>query len=132
MNEIQQVLINFLVAFVTACTPVVVAFVVAWIKVKTDEIKSNISARLTQEQQYTLEWAARNAVLAAEQSGLKDLALNKKDFAVTSAEKFLKSQGFNIDLEVIKNAIEAAVWSELNSTNPLKNEALAENMKASK
>jgi hypothetical protein len=130
MNDVEQVLINFLVAFITACTPVVVAFVVAWIKAKTDEIKGKISERLSSEQQYALEWAARNAVLAAEQSGLKDLALNKKAFAITAAERFLKSQGFDIDLDVIAEAIEAAVWSEINSTNPLKNVALAENIKA--
>ncbi len=130
MNEVEQVLINFLVAFITTCTPVVVAFVVAWIKAKTDEIKTKISERLSSEQQYALEWAARNAVLAAEQSGLKDLAINKKAFAITAAERFLKAQGFDIDLDVIAEAIEAAVWSEINSTNPLKNTALAENIKA--
>jgi hypothetical protein len=69
-------------------------------------------------------------VLAAEQSGLKDLAINKKAFAITAAERFLKAQGFDIDLDVIAEAIEAAVWSEINSTNPLKNTALAENIKA--
>jgi hypothetical protein len=129
MNEVYQVLINFLVTLIVACTPIVVGFVVAWIKAKTDEIKSRMVESLSDNQKWALEFAVKQAVQAAEQSGLRDLALNKKEFAIKSAESYLKSLGFDIDLDVIADAIEAAVWTELNEKDPNKNEALASSMK---
>ncbi len=60
-----------------------------------------------------LESAVTMVVKAAEQNGLvkklADEAFNKKDFALYTANAYLKAQGVNIDLHLIDAAIEAKV-----------------------
>jgi hypothetical protein len=115
MNELEQALLNFALLLLSTAGPVLIAFIVAWIKAKTDEIKANIKANLDDSQEAALDWAVKTAVNAAEQSGLVDVALNKKVVALEIAEALLKSRGIDIDLQSVSDAIEAAVWTELNS-----------------
>jgi len=58
-----------------------------------------------------LDRAVELAVLAAEQSGLTGVILNegkkKKEFAVDFAERYLKEQGIEVELDVVGDMIEA-------------------------
>lgn len=64
-----------------------------------------------------LREASYFAVMAAEQMGLKDKALDKKKYALSVAKKYiLENFGLAVDLELLDAAIEKAVWQEFNSS----------------
>jgi len=94
--------------------------VVVYVKKGIDQIKANVSEDLW----WALEQAAASAVKAAEQVGLQEESTDKLSYAVDYATGWLKMRGYKIDLALIEAAIEAAVWEELNKTNPYKNESL--------
>ena len=64
-----------------------------------------------------LERAVQVAVLAAEQSGLKQIAadaavsvaLSKKDYALDMAQRYLSEHGVKIDEELVDGLIEAQI-----------------------
>lgn len=62
---------------------------------------------------YAVEQAALLAVKAAEQSGIAGQVADKKAYALTVAEGWLKAQGITVDLHLIDAAIEAAVYEQL-------------------
>lgn len=64
-----------------------------------------------------IDKAVESAVLAAEQSGLKALAVNagaslaeqKKDYALSLAQKYLEDHGMRVDMSVVDGLIEAQI-----------------------
>jgi hypothetical protein len=126
-TQLTQALTDFALLLLSTAGPVLVAFIVAWLKTKTDEIKANIKANLDYSEEAALDWAVKTAVNAAEQSGLVDVALNKKAEALQIAQALLKGRGVDIDLESVANAIEAMVWTELNSPASDVSKATVEN-----
>ena len=66
--------------------------------------------------QMILNAAVKSAVLAAEQVHLVDAAIQKKDYAVDFATKWLAERGYKINLDVLSDAIEAAVMEEFNKS----------------
>lgn len=95
---------------ITALLPVVLGYIVVWIKEKTNEIKAKVSS----ENLAFAEDVVRRLVLAAEQSGLLDDAMKlgkeKKKFVISLAEAELFRKGINIDLDVLDALIEAEVF----------------------
>jgi len=63
---------------------------------------------------WVLEEFATIAVRAAEQANIAGLIKDKKQYAVEILDKSLKDHGFNVNLDVISAAIEAAVLQEFN------------------
>ena len=96
--------------------PVLVGFVVAWGTGLYLKGKAWLETKVSAEIAAQLYNAARIAVFAAEQSGLAGLIVNtatsKKAYAVGVAEQWLAARKINLDLDIIANAIEAAVREE--------------------
>lgn len=91
--------------------PVCVALVLKWAGefwTKLKEQKPDLAE--------VLSFAARTAVYAAEQlfPG-KGQGEEKKAYAIEAVERYLYERGFAIDVHVIEDAIEATVFSALNS-----------------
>lgn len=68
-----------------------------------------------------LEQSVKVAVLAAEQAGAAGLISDKRAYAFSVAEKWLKARGVTVDIDLIYAAIEAAVWDEFNKDKPKPN-----------
>ncbi|MBP7213322.1 MAG: hypothetical protein KBA03_03725 [Anaerolineaceae bacterium] len=105
-NVLTEVLAYLLPLLVVA----LVSAIVTW-AVKQWGLAKAANPALTE----VLEQAALIAVRAAEQAGISGLIENKKEYAISIVEAWLKKQGLPIDIDVIAAAIEAAVWEEFNS-----------------
>lgn len=107
-NVLTEVLAYLLPLLVVA----LVSAIVTW-AVKQWGLAKQANPALTE----VLEQAALIAVRAAEQAGLSGLIKDKKKYAISIVEAWLKKQGLPIDINVIMAAIEAAVWEEFNAGN---------------
>lgn len=116
MSEIE-VAGKFIEVFLGALLPVVVVFVVRWIKLQGDKLLAQIEAEKP-ELLYELRAVAAMAVNAAEQANVAGLIVQKKEYALSIAEKYLTDRGWHVDLDVISAAIEAAVRKEINHPSP--------------
>ena len=105
----MEVLSNFVQAFLLAAAPVLAVFVVKAVKAWIDKTLAEAQAQ-EPELFDQVSWIAQIAVQAAEQSGVVQLAQEKKAFALSFVEKWLSSKGLTLDLELIDGAIEAAVF----------------------
>jgi len=83
---------------------------IAWITKVISELKS----KLTLQQQDLIDMIVQTAVFAAEQAGLSGFITDKKEYALTIAEKWMAEKGLSIDMHVLDALIEAAVYAELN------------------
>mgnify|MGYP000877111577 CR=1 FL=1 len=94
--------------------PPLAALLAGWIVAQTKLLLAKAKA-MNPTLMEQVEWVAKMVVQAAEQAGIAGLIEDKKVWAVEQAEKMLLAQGLKVDLDVIATAIEAAVWSEINS-----------------
>ena len=74
---------------------------------------------------FWLEQAASMAVQAAEQAGMAGYIQDKKQYALEVAQRYLDAKGIKIDVELISDAIEAAVFAELNKGKAIEGNASA-------
>lgn len=95
--------------------PILVVFVVAWVRAKIMEAKEWAIVNGKERELLALETIAGLAVQAAEQGNLAGYVEDKKIYAYNLVESYLKERGIAINLGLIDAAIEAAVWAELNS-----------------
>lgn len=79
-----------------------------WIEAKVEEARANVE-KYNPDLYSVLLQAADIAVHAAEQYKIVDKLLDKKNYAVNIAEKWLTERGFKIDVKLIEAAIESAV-----------------------
>ncbi len=101
-NAIDAALVAILVALIGALA----AFAAAWLR------------RRTNQEQFTLiQWIAAQAVKMAEQMSQDNE--EKKRLALANAEEWLKQYGIKIDLHLLDDAIEAAVFAELKNFTTL-------------
>lgn len=107
---------NFLNAVLPVLATLLAGLVIAWITDVVNKIKSRIST----DAQWIIDEAVNAAVLAAEQVHLKDAAIDKKDYALTSATNWLESKGIKFDLNQLDTLIEAAVMDEFNRSKVTK------------
>ena len=103
---VQDVLVGVLTMLAGAAT----AYLVGLAKQAWAKAHETIGA----EWSWALDEAVFMAVRAAEQLGLKDKVLVKKDWAVTKAQEILDARGIKVDVAIIEAAIEAAVLQEFN------------------
>ena len=109
MNEFVDLLQACVASLLLALSPVLVGFVVAWVKLQVDlamqrlkENKPNFAEALRQ--------AALLAVQAAEQAGAAGVIEDKKQYAFQIAQQWLDDAGWDeINLDVLEAAIEAEV-----------------------
>lgn len=97
----------------TVINEALVILVVALISLLAWQARKLLNQKFTKEQLQILNWAAMMAVEAAEQYG--GGAEEKKRQAVGLAQDWLTQHGIYIDLHTLDGAIEAAVFSEINS-----------------
>ena len=95
-NAIDTAIVTILVALIGALA----AFAAAWLRRKTN-----------QEQFALIQWIAAQAVKMAEQMSQDNQ--EKKRLALANAEEWLAHYGIKIDLHLLDDAIEAAVFTEL-------------------
>ncbi len=107
LNGVLAEVIEF-VAY--ALIPFLAAIVMAWFKKMRAKLEAETSAQLAD----VIFIVAKHAVLAAEQAGLLDAAIDKKDHAIEIAEKFLAEIGVDVDLDPVGDAVEAAVMDQFN------------------
>lgn len=109
-----EMLSAFLQKFMEIVLPVLATalagLVVAWITKVIGQIKTNLS----EEQRWIINAAISSAVLAAEQVGLHDLLIDKKQYALEMASEYLASKKIKIDVVYLAKLIEAAVMDEFN------------------
>lgn len=105
---VSKVLEGVLLAF----APVLAAMITAWLLAKVRsawaEFKQNQAVPA-----FVLEEVISIVVNAAEQMKLQGFIEDKKEYALQTAEAWLKARGFVIDLEFIEAAIESAVRKEM-------------------
>jgi len=120
----KDVLSIFAEQFMSVVLPVLVSALAVLAVAKIKQVVANIKSKLSEEMAWALDEAVVAAVNAAEQANLAGFITDKKEYAIDVAQEWLEFRGFKIDLAVIVAKIEAAVWTELNRSNPLKNESL--------
>ena len=108
-NFWSALLQNLIVAFVPVLATALTGLLVAQIKLIWAKAKAARPDVID-----TLEWAARTAVAAAEQAGAAQLIDDKKEYAMSVADAWLRAKGLDLDLDMISAAVEAAVWQEIN------------------
>jgi len=118
MEHVSEFLQIVFSALITAATPVLVAYVVAWLKARQREIEADLS----EQERYLIREALRVAVHAAEQSGLAAGLVKegekKKQWAAEVAQQYLARYGLDLDLNELTGLIEATVWEEINRYRP--------------
>ena len=72
-------------------------------------------SRLPRQQQDLLDRAVQVAVFAAEQLGQAGLVRDKKQYALRVAQRRLQEYGITVSVQELTDAIEAEVYSSLNS-----------------
>jgi hypothetical protein len=124
MEILKDVLSIFAEQFLSVVLPVLVSALAVLAVAKIKQVVANIKAKLSEEMAWALDEAVIAAVNAAEQANLAGYVADKKEYAIDVAQEWLEFRGFKIDLSVIVARVEAAVWTELNRDNPLKNESI--------
>jgi Bacteriophage holin of superfamily 6 (Holin_LLH) len=114
-NNVLQLALQ---AVLTVALPVVVKFLVDWLRAKTNELMLG----LDQQARWAVNEAVEIAVRSAEQSGLAGLiegsAEAKKRYACDFAEKYLAGFGIKLDLDVLADMIEAEVLRQFGKGDP--------------
>jgi hypothetical protein len=108
-NFWYKLLQDVLVLAVTAIAPALFALIVVIIRNKLADLKVKYP-----DYSYILEQAAKFAIQAAEQADFAGLIKDKKEYALSIAQKYLDDHKVKIQLDVIDAAIESAIYAEMN------------------
>lgn len=109
MEQFLDVFQKFVFNILLAILPALSVYIIAWIKAQIDIKVAQIEASKPQFAS-ALRLAVSLAVQAAEQAGLAGLIEEKKDYAVTIAQKWLDNEGWDeFDISILEAAIEAEV-----------------------
>lgn len=108
MEPFLDILEQALQYLLSALLPILVVFVIKWVKAKTDAALAEL-----EENSPSIHWllteAADMAVKAAEQLGLSGVIEDKREYAFQIVQAYLDAKDIDIDVELIYAAIEAAV-----------------------
>jgi hypothetical protein len=114
MEVLKEFGVTFLNLFLQLVLPplvaVIVGFVIKWVKSKIAAAEAVLDSNTLD----IIKKAVSSAVLAAEQVGLADALLDKKDYAINAAQQSLAGWGLAIDIDELDVLIEAAVMEEFN------------------
>ncbi len=111
MNEIVNVLQEFVMGLLLAALPVLAVYAIRALKVWGDKVLA------TFEDKGSLFWAlseaAEVAVKAAEKMNLSEFIYDKKDYALEIVQRFLDNAGWEeVDVELLEAAVEAEVLKQ--------------------
>ena len=110
---------EFAQSLLLAFAPIIAGLIAGYIAVAIKRLWAKIQADKP-ELAYTLDTIARMAVQAAEQAKFHDYIDSKKTYAIEFVQNYLTAQGWGvIDVDVIKAAIEAAVFNEFDKDEVL-------------
>jgi hypothetical protein len=104
---------QILSAMIPILVPFICALIVAQIKIMLAKLKAD-----RPDLAALAEGAARFAVLAVEQlkkTGAIETAEQAKQYAMESAQRWLDAKGVGVDLALLDDAVESAVWEYINS-----------------
>ena len=110
MDILKDILFQVLQLALEALLPVLIGFAIKWLRDQIGLLKS----KLSESQLAILDAAAKIAVLAAEQLNLAGFVEDKKAEAIRIAQQYLAAHGVELDVQVIADAIEAAVMEQFN------------------
>lgn len=100
---------------ITTLLQIVITLIIApFIPILATQLKKWLDANLTAKQQQAIVDAARLAVLAVEQAGLR--GDEAKEHAVRLADAQLAAQGLSVDWDRLGTVIEALVMDEFNKS----------------
>lgn len=106
----SKFVMTLLLALVTALVPLAVKWVVEMLMI----LKNNAMQR-NREVFEVLTWVAKEAVKAAEQAGAAGFIQDKKKYAIDFIERWMQDNWkMDLDIDLIADAVEAAVFEELN------------------
>ena len=112
MEEFINLLQEFAFGIASAILPVIAAFVVAYLKALIDKKMAEIEASKPELAWY-LDEAVRIAVAAAEKANFSGFVEDKKEYAITIAQKWLDEHGWDeFDIDILEAAIEAEVLKQ--------------------
>jgi len=114
MEVLKDFGVTFLNLFLQLVLPplmaVIAGYVIKWVKSKIAAAEAVLDSNTLD----IIKKAISSAVLAAEQVGLADVLLDKKEYAINAAQQSLAGWGLAIDLDELDVLIEAAVMEEFN------------------
>lgn len=121
LSTVQDILATVLVGVLVTAVPILVLegrrALIFWYE--------NVRLRASEQQRQALDRVASLAVAAVEQYKLKGEVSNALNLGVKIVEDKLAALGFpKVDVDVIKDALEGALWQDINSTLPEKNPGL--------
>jgi hypothetical protein len=106
-------------ALLVIALPIVVYFLFQWLRQRSAEIRSRLSA----QQQHFIDSAINIAVRAAEQAGLAQQLAGggqaKKAYAVKAAQDYLNRIGVKLDVPMLATLIEAEVHKQFSNAAPV-------------
>ena len=108
MEQILDLLSQALQSLLVALLPILVVFIIRWVKAKTDAALVELE-ETKPSLYYVLTTIAELAVQAAEQMKLAGFIEDKRKYAFEIAQKYLDAKGLEVDIDLIYAAIEAAV-----------------------
>ena len=112
MNEIVNVLQEFVMGLLLAALPVLAAFAIRALKAWADKLLSDLEANKPNVA-WAIENAAEIAVRAAEKMEFSKFIDDKLTYAFEIAQRYLASAGWDeVDVELIRAAIEAEVLKQ--------------------
>lgn len=115
MDIFSSILQTILEVLITIGLPILLKFLVDWLRAKIAEAKSSMS----QEQLLFAQALASSLVLAAEQNGLREALKNegeaKKRWVMAQLESELSKRNINLNLETLSHLIESAVYDAFHS-----------------
>lgn len=110
---LQNTLQTIVITIIQVMAPIIAGLVIRLFLLQISKIK----ASLTSEEYEFASKLAKQLVLAAEQNGLKDQFLAegsaKKEYVLSHMEALLKSKGIKLNIRMISDIVEAAVFDEL-------------------
>ncbi len=112
MEQIVNVLQEFVMGLLLAALPVLAAFAIRALKAWADKVFSDIEANKPTFH-WALKQAAEIAVRAAEKMEFSKFIGDKKAYAVEIVQRWLDSEGWDeVDVELVSAAIEAEVLKQ--------------------
>lgn len=111
MNEIVNVLQEFVMGLLLAALPILAAFAIRALKVWGDKILTNLNDKGSLG--WALEQAVEIAVRAAEKMEFSKFIDDKKTYAFEIAQRYLDAEGWDeVDVDLVSAAIEAEVLKQ--------------------
>lgn len=112
LEAVQIVIGNLVMSILTIMFPILVGFVISWVKAQYDLVRSHIKV----EHLALLDYFVEVAVKSAEQVGILEMIANtgeaKKQFAIEYLQTALRSRGLHYladNVDELSAAIESAI-----------------------